>query len=377
MSIRSIAVAYDSPRTKTDPVAFYRLLRNAETLETDKITSELLIFQDNKPLRVEKTAAEFHIQEDLDTHRLKIYVPEDPDSQDVAFNTKLPNAFCDWMVRDPTTQVLASSRLPIQHVFQSVLNSTRVEALAKTLDYYSLKLLDAPVEEIEELERTIAQPERDTEQPGRPIEQAVGEADQPEGQVLGVAGPARPQTPLQPTPELRVARTPASHHSRSSSDSESLGSGTMASSIPSPEVRAHSGNSGTSYLSPESNNHSTVVVAPSTQTALSPVPEPQSPNPGSASREYMRLLRRTVDAATRAVFPSCGVFNMSALRASLGGLDADDDEDEWSYRLQSSSKLERDKQVGAAGELFVRPQSPYALVFGHFRRDSLANEHHM
>ena len=73
----------------------------------------------------------------------------------------------------------------------------------------------------------------------------------------------------------------------------------------------------------------------------------------SASLQYRSLLSKVIAAARRATFPSRGAFDMSALNASL----ADDipryDNIAESFRLRSTSQLERDKRVGAAGELFV------------------------
>jgi hypothetical protein len=68
---------------------------------------------------------------------------------------------------------------------------------------------------------------------------------------------------------------------------------------------------------------------------------------------YLRLLHNVVRAARSAAFPSRGVFDMSNVRAALpSGADEAESEEE-TYRIRSASHIERDKQVGAAGELFV------------------------
>ncbi|KAJ4123151.1 hypothetical protein NW768_009679 [Fusarium equiseti] len=69
--------------------------------------------------------------------------------------------------------------------------------------------------------------------------------------------------------------------------------------------------------------------------------------------QYRSILERVVDAARRANFPHAGAFDMQDLRDALletyqsfDGLDVMD-------RIGSSNQQERDKRVGAAGELYV------------------------
>jgi len=369
----SIAVAYKSPRTRGyQEAAFYRLLRNSETLETDEITSELRLRQGDEVLRVAKATAECHIdEEDADPPRLKIYVPEDLDSQDFAFNTKLPKAFYDWMMTDSRTGQLCdnitSAAAFALAAIQSVLNSTRVEAIARVLDHHGIELLDGLTDDAEK--------EEEEEGPGQTVEQQLEEG------AMGAAGPAGSRTPVPHSPpQLQVTRTlDRSHYGGNSSDSggdsesDSLGSDTLPSLVPSPDTRMNSRNSGTSYPFTPSSSHpertpstpqgsaTLLLGAPSPQGAgpsLFGSPRPQH-TPGLISPEYTNLLRRTVEAARRAVVPSRGVFNMLPLQAALMGPDSGDDSDEGgddgrAYRLPSTNKLERDKQIGAAGELFVR-----------------------
>lgn len=72
---------------------------------------------------------------------------------------------------------------------------------------------------------------------------------------------------------------------------------------------------------------------------------PIVPDPG----DYRALLRKVVDAARRALFPSRGSYDMSAVQAAPSEAEANDRP----YYERSASQLERDKGVGAAGELFV------------------------
>ena len=68
--------------------------------------------------------------------------------------------------------------------------------------------------------------------------------------------------------------------------------------------------------------------------------------------QYRSLLDKVITAARKTRFPSQGSFDMSALRASLAGILCYGSVEE-PFRLHSISRLERDKMIGAAGELFV------------------------
>lgn len=68
--------------------------------------------------------------------------------------------------------------------------------------------------------------------------------------------------------------------------------------------------------------------------------------------QYRSLLDKVITAARKTRFPSQGAFDMSALRASLAGILCYGRVEE-PFRLHSISRLERDKMIGAAGELFV------------------------
>ena len=135
----------------------------------------------------------------------------------------------------------------------------------------------------------------------------------------------RPETP------------PPRHHAQTeSSGDDTPGSLSPLSSVASPEVIA------TSY-----------VAARSSQAASQPRLRPMDTSGIVQEDHYASLLRNVVRAARRATFPSRGTFDMSALHAALPGFLADNDAAAETYRLRSTSQIERDKRIGAAGELFV------------------------
>lgn len=89
--------------------------------------------------------------------------------------------------------------------------------------------------------------------------------------------------------------------------------------------------------------------------------------------QYLQLLNRVIAAASLSAFPSRGVFNMSDLVETLveapsGAWKGSFDGSHVESRFRSTSQLERDKKIGAAGELYVslfiyayglRSRSPY------------------
>ena len=75
---------------------------------------------------------------------------------------------------------------------------------------------------------------------------------------------------------------------------------------------------------------------------------------------YGKLLERVVRAARAAIFPSKGTFDMSALHDSLFSRD---EVDAAANKFKSSTQLERDMKIGAAGELYVSVRSPFCRAW--------------
>lgn len=68
---------------------------------------------------------------------------------------------------------------------------------------------------------------------------------------------------------------------------------------------------------------------------------------------YLDLLDRTINTSRQATIPTRGLFNMSNLQAALPDDGEHSRQANMPYFLRSSDRLERDKRIGAAGELFV------------------------
>jgi len=321
--MRRIATFFGSPRTQSSPNDLYSLLRNSATLETDQITAELLLTQGDQVHRVEKDSVLVHIRES-DDNRLTIYVPRDERSQEVCFNSKLPRSLCEWLMTDPVTQI-AEPMLPhAVNAVQSVLNA-KPFALDDILNEHGIgEISIANVDDA----YNAREPGSTTEiVPVRPGASLVGSETSEESVIRPPDTPPRRPTP--PHDWLSIDE-----------DEDSFIMATPLSSVASP-------------------THGLGNIAAQSQYAparplLRLMPQVYR-NPTETDRDtYARLLQKIVRAARSSDFPSKGPFNMADMRAALPGTpDQDDDDSGETYRIRSSSQIERDKQIGAAGELFV------------------------
>ncbi|KAK8097552.1 uncharacterized protein PG998_013038 [Apiospora kogelbergensis] len=301
-----IAVTYNSPRvgSANNQEALYRHLRQSETLETNKITSELHLYQDGRILKVEKETALLHIREADDG--LKIYVPEDEVNQETCFRSKLPLRLCEWLITDPDTQIFDPVPLQAVMVVQSVLGA-RHGSLRAIMDEQGILDIDLPDED------------EDGDGEGSVFDETATLASR--GLVHNAHyGELSPSRTLTNGTNDTGTVTPSSSNSppsRSSSQGRR-------------EIVAHSA--------------SNDVVSVS-RVAASPTPIPIPAQPSRSG--YTRLLIRTVAQAREAVFP--GPTDSLGLPVRLqGDVIASD-----LNSLQAFGKLERDRMVGAAGELFV------------------------
>ncbi|KAM7185751.1 hypothetical protein V8F20_011688 [Naviculisporaceae sp. PSN 640] len=140
-AILRIAATFGSPRYKSDPEALYQLLRTARVVETDGISCLLSISQAGRAVEVEEPVGEdLHISEGDDSG-LTIYVPRNKDAQEFCFGSLLPERLADWLMRDPISQILGGhgsvDGCPVDNAMIAVLTTVLafdVSALSRTLD---------------------------------------------------------------------------------------------------------------------------------------------------------------------------------------------------------------------------------------------------
>ena len=301
-------MAYGSPRTKINRKDFYNLVRNSKTFETDKITSELHLNQGGELLKVTKSRASLHIHEDSTS--LRIYVPKNERNQEFCFSSKLPQLLSEWMMITPATPAHKFVPVEVVNVVQGILNVKSI-AIPDVLDYHGICIAILGEEDdcVEEESQSIA----------------------------GISSRSSRNPEIEPPRD----HTPATESSRLSIV-ETTAIDTPPSSVHSLVDNTVSRNESMSYVT----THSSYASSDSTHQQLHVV----SSTPDD---DYRDLLRKVVDAARQTTLPSRGAFDMSSMRAILSSETSDDDPIWEPYRMRSASRLERDKRVGAAGELFV------------------------
>ncbi|OCK73843.1 hypothetical protein K432DRAFT_364328 [Lepidopterella palustris CBS 459.81] len=306
-----VAVHFESRRANNNDRSLYDILKGANVLETDGISSELHLSQGDQIYIVQAARSELHIQEDQSG--LKVYVPRDASSQEVCYYSKLPRGLVEWMMTDEPSQTQRKVDETAVRVVNSVLNA-RKSALPRIL-------------ESEGITGVYFADEEDEEDKG-----AMGHAGRPPTAQL-----PKPTTPLQASGLASVPVTPSPR-----SDGEALSYETPISSIPSiasPQTN-HSGNTKETRLIPRVSQSAPVLAVNGMGVDV--------------DAGYVRLLEKILNAARRAVFPSRGSFNLSELLRALpedGRGDGSVFDDPGGFFL--NSQIERDKKIGAAGELFA------------------------
>ncbi|OQE11913.1 hypothetical protein PENFLA_c069G02111 [Penicillium flavigenum] len=292
-SILRIAGTFNSPRYQADPLALYELLQAASIETTDGIVSILRISQDGKVADVEELVGKLHISEEAS--RLSIYVPRDRKAQELCFCDLLPKQLVDWLMRDPTTQILDKVENDAINVMSMILN-IHPSATDLVLERQGIVEVDIPNED----------PDIDPEIP----------LDSPQSPGT---------TTTEDVPYSGDVVTPfSSRHSLSQRNTPE-------------QVTTHSHNL--------SHSRPTPMYSPNIDSSEDSMP-------------YRRLLDHVLVAARRAMFPSRGAFNMSQLNEALPAEEGRRQFDGFdgigvTDAFRSHSQIERDRKIGAAGELYV------------------------
>ncbi|KAK4038181.1 hypothetical protein C8A01DRAFT_17707 [Parachaetomium inaequale] len=295
-----IAATFNSPRYRADPAGLYRLFRAVQVLETNGISMVLTISQDGRAVNVDEAVGSMFIPPDGFT----IYVPMDKMEQDFCFGSPLPTSLADWLMRDPVTSQIHGKIDNALVTALAMLLAVDVAVVDRVLDYQGIVPLTVAEEGMEVLdeddmteEDQMADDTEDTEEVSDEDETTDGDeedADEADDQ-----------------PHL-VSRQVIARRSHMACR--------PAMPIPS---------------------HSAPVM-------------PLQAHPPAEDVQYRVLLDRVVAAARKAEFPSRGAFGMSDILSALPGDEiARFDGPDAVNRFQSSSQFERDKKIGAAGELYV------------------------
>lgn len=306
-----IAATFNSVRYRQDPNGFYQLLRNTRTIETDGIRSVSKISEDGRWVEVDEIVGNQHVSED--TQGLVIYVPVDEEAQDFCFCSVLAPDLAGWLTRDPLTNIGGEG---VNAEMVSVLCSVLVAelyAVDHILNHRGIIQISISYEEISNSEKV-----------------ATGQSF-----TLGSASE-------QPTQAFTSPRRAPSNHSVQPEEpprTPALRAQFRSSALSSPEQ---------GLFRSTGKARQTAVVTPALSTTA--VPDDEG---------YRRLLDRALQSARMGAFPTYGPFDTSGLTMALPREDYPSNNN--GSALRSLDRLERDKRVGAAGELYV--QHIYSLFF--------------
>lgn len=337
-----IAATFDSPRYETDNIGLLQKLRSARVVETDTLSTTLRIMQDGSWISVDSESGSVHIAES--TSSLTVYVPTDKRARKISLTSVLPAAYAEWLMLDPTDNRQFAVADDMKTTLMSVF-ACPASALNVILDRYGIYKLSSFSDEGDGLS---------TEDDDSDEEDTTSHAP---SSSIG-PGPGRRHN----TPNFSEGFPPAySNSERSQTVGRDLYAGGTRSSSQTLL--------GVEYA------RSSMSQQRQLSSLAAPVPEPAQvyPNTASNSRssispylgngqdaygQYETLLQSVVAAARSSHFPQVTALNMQTLADALPS--SSDDAEVESYdgagvniRSASMSRLERDKRIGAAGELYV------------------------
>ncbi|KAF4468849.1 ATPase-like ATP-binding domain [Fusarium albosuccineum] len=328
------------PRFEDDPSQVYAQLRTMAVMEIDGISSVLEIFQNRQRFQVTMAAANEHIDDET-TDRLVIYVPKERKAQELCFGSVLPRKLAAWLMRRPTSDNERAIEADIVNALTSIFACDR-SVLDDVLDDQGI--IQVPFENEDESdddsEDDRAEDQEKPEEEEHGLSESAIETDDGEQTT-----PTHSSTNNNSPPHVGSSRDePARAPTETIVERDSRRG--HISHLPRPGV-----GDGSSQALPSSPSLNT----PSYQTPQYLPPETRFPE----GFEYLMILDTVVETARRTSFPPRVSFDMSDMQSALPGVTGLADVYE-SFdgldvmgRFRSTKQLERDKKIGAAGELYV------------------------
>jgi hypothetical protein len=334
-----------------------------KTMETARISSILTVSQNNAKFSVEDVVGNEHI--DHTSSGLCIYVPRKKKAQEICFNSALPDKFAEWLMRDPITQIPGTVDNEIVKALVTIFGCKR-SVLRDICERNGIIHVEVPNEDIEDDEddeddsdseeehdqvrERLEEQERELGSGQSPEVDNLASSEETSSEQLSTLSHSSTNTSLSQTSE-----TP--HVEAQLSDSETL----VETVIRRSHFASHSppvdqGQEDVPSFRQRPIIHSGYSISPN--SSLASVENRETSSGPSDDAQYGALLERVVAAAQSATFPAQGPFDMSNLRNNLprqlrdGTFESFDGLDIVT-RFRSANQLERDKKVGAAGELFV------------------------
>ncbi|KAI3587893.1 hypothetical protein IWW34DRAFT_876290 [Fusarium oxysporum f. sp. albedinis] len=272
------------------------------------ISSVLKLSQNSGRYLARLSTASKHIDEPAGN--LTIYVPRDRRAQEVCFGSVLPRKFAAWLMRNPHTNIDGNVEVDIINALTSIFASGRA-------------VLDEIIDDQGMIQLQFEDPDEDLN------EEEIG-GEQVEDNHASDSTP-EPDGALETEGEIVEIQSSTSHQVR-------RGDGSTSRSL------LHHSPQGRPFSPEQLNIHRPIPSYPASQA--------------TEDQRYRTILERVIAAARFANFPSGGAFDLNDLRDALP--DSGETKSYLSYdgldvlsRFQSTSQQERDKKIGAAGELYV------------------------
>ncbi|CVK97556.1 uncharacterized protein FMAN_11584 [Fusarium mangiferae] len=335
-----VAATFRSPRFQHGERDLYNQLRAMKVLEVEGIFSVLRLSQNGRNYEATLSTASEHIDEPAGN--LTIYVPRDRRAQEICFGSVLPRKFAAWLMRNPHTNIDGNVEVDTINALTSIFASDRAVLDEILQDQGMIQL------QFEDPDEHLNQDEMGDEQ-GHDIHASDSTPD-PGYEISDLV--FTPTHSSVNDPSILPSAVPDSEIEDGSSETEEEIVEIQSST--SHEVRRGDGGI-TRPL-----RHHSPHGRPSSPEQLS-IRRLIPSYPASHATEdqrYRTILERVIAAARSANFPSGGAFDLNGLRDALpdfgelnsylsyDGLDV-------LSRFRSTSQLERDKKIGAAGELFT------------------------
>ncbi|KAJ4314945.1 hypothetical protein N0V84_008639 [Fusarium piperis] len=359
-----IAYHYNSPRLNEGTEILYETLKNAQVYETDGIAATLYLNQDGRERSHEKGQSDLHLEEE--GGQLNIFVPRDKRSQESCYARKLPLGLFRWLMTPSDGSRVALSEKGLR-VTASVLNSSRF-VLSDILEDEGIAVgeLEDDYEEAEETQniegaQAIDSRVAEETQPGEESEDVGAVISFQDEDPIATTALAEAETQGVPGLETLVSSQLAALRRRESVHGPFRTPNTASLEVATGLPASHQPGRSRRFSSSDLSQDVSYIQARSdfAINRYRSTIQPLLISPGPANQEtarYQALLERIVTAArTTPRLPSEGAYNMTGLSHALDdlmGYNSYDGLDRFS-RFRSSSQQERDRMIGAAGELYV------------------------
>lgn len=341
-------------------------MKTAEISEVDGILAELQLQEGAKTIAVETKQSSLHFDDGGDA--LRIYVPRDQIQQQKCYVEALPRRLCEWLAGDGIKREASLESMRCKNIVMQILMVPHgiICSILDDAGIINIDIIDdfqPPVTQ-ESIQNTslLSQGQAPATESITTLSGGHQEPIALDGEVsnsdsvASVDKTITAESAVSAVSETSIATMPICQQPGDDTQSGASGSSVCYSS----SLRTISSSyrhSSLSNLGPDN------LGPPSTPFTYSPGRSEQVLVEPACAPDYIALLSQVINNASRAMLPRNDAYDFNRIRCALDQLDDHDDFAE-RIRFSTSSKLERDKMIGAAGELFVSQQSNVRPLVG-------------